>query len=130
MATKASQANPGEAPREPTTQDATEIATAAAEAASKEQTTEGAQAAAQGAAQARADELNIKLPPEAIEAVAHATAAATIGQLEERGAFKVPEPTPATSEGQTPAERMEHGAPEPEAAPTKKSWAARFLGEG
>lgn len=110
---------------QPTVEDATAIATAGGQAVNPEtQTAEQATAASQAAMRTEADARNVQLSDEQINAIA----AATISQLEARGAFEPPPAPPAA--GVAPPDTS--NPPEPASAapapPRRKTFAERFVG--
>lgn len=109
----------------PTVEDATAIAQAGGTAVNPDtQTAAEAQAASQAAMRTEADARNVTLTDEQIQAIA----AATISQLEARGAFEPPPAAPAA--GIAPPDTAQPPeptttAPEP---PRRKTFAERFVG--
>lgn len=126
----------------PTMEDVQAIGTAAATAAETESQAggdpEAAGTAAATAAQAEAEARGIKLPPEVIDQIAKASAAATVAELSRQGAVMPPAPEQKNDdddqeqdadEGDTHTPPQAPGVPPPTAeGPKARTFAERVLG--
>lgn len=111
-----------EEPKQPTLEDMQAIAASVQAAAERAETAAQAATSGRAAAQTEAESRGLELPPDLLDQISAATAAAVVKDLNAQ--FELGNnPVPAEPAGDEPA------APAPaDAAPAPSSWAARFLG--